>query len=377
MQHSAISKFQRPRFDVRIKPHNWIFFSLEFKFKLEFIWIWFGMRFLNPVTDDLEYSLKFTCCFRPKKMHLIYCGFAHAHNALCSLSFRLSLFVSWIPFLKFKLKMFVAFCPHTHRCHCYVLLMPLIVSSMWTGSRNGKRWVVQFLWIIVTSLHRFHRYVFEFYLVCILAVKDQWSFSFRFGWFFRVHPNGRCNYLKFIRLSSFYASLRLAHHQHHRRKVYKHFCMWNFWPEISVLITYSVYATTGFTNCTLIWLAKKTHVSPNAIEKWIGKTGTFYCLRYILECLSLRTTKRNVIIFLLLHCLLNALWMWMPNRSSCVDTSVYVKKCQLLGRLLRCSTFFLCLSHLNFFKRPKVFFVSCWPYFFSVVRSQYSICRII
>lgn len=27
------------------------------------------------------------------------------------------------------------------------------------------------------------------------------------------------------------------------------------------------------------------------------KTGTFYCLRYILECLSLRTTKRNVITF--------------------------------------------------------------------------------
>lgn len=57
------------------------------------------MRFPNPVTDDFEYSLKFTCCFRPKKNAfdiVWFCPrFMHSPR---SLSFLLSLFVSWIPF---------------------------------------------------------------------------------------------------------------------------------------------------------------------------------------------------------------------------------------------------------------------------------------
>lgn len=103
------------------------------------------------------------------------------------------------------------------------------------------------------------------------------------------------------------------------------------------------------------------------------KTGTFYCLRYILECLSLRTTKRNVITFFWSSIWFRRIGLWkaMPRVTVAVPTSAYVKKCQVVKVQYLTVFFICCFSHLNFYKRPKVFFVFCCSPFFA-----HNFCRI-
>lgn len=77
------------------------------------------------------------------------------------------------------------------------------IVSMWTGSRNGKRWVGTFLghslWRYINSIVFFHYYVEPYFLS--VDWKNKAPFSFRSSWnsmlFFsfslQFHQNKRCN----------------------------------------------------------------------------------------------------------------------------------------------------------------------------------------
>lgn len=106
---------------------------------------------------------------------------------------------------------------------------------------------------------------------------------------------------------------------------------------------------------------KKTHVSLTAIEKWIEKQARFIVYGTFWNVCHCARPKEMWSFFcaLFTECSMNV----MPNRSCCA----YIGLCEemrIAWSAFKVQYLFLCLSHLNFFKRPKVFFVSCCPFFF-------------
>lgn len=158
------------------------FFSVHFS-SFEF---WFHMilhfvyeKFLNPMTDDSKCSFEFECDIRQQKMHFVWLlWFAHAYFIPLFQWWSNHSIVRFFPFeLNTLLRLLFSF--------SVTVSIMLSIVSIWTGSRNGKRWVVKFLWIMVT-LHRW-RYVVEFvwllkcandhfhFVSVVFSVSSEWT----------------------------------------------------------------------------------------------------------------------------------------------------------------------------------------------------------